>query len=189
MTTTAHLDITFDGLPWVVGPTENRPYDQWLAEVVPVMEQVLELPPDQPRLKAYLVAVLQRVGQDDEDSPLPYRMLRWLRLPDPPLVASFGLSTRGSDEDHDAYLLAADSGPVETPMVVEVEGAPAGVSVRRSVAYSEQEGGLLIEQRYLVDDGDPDHVALLHVATRDPADLVGALEDLDEVARRMRVAR
>lgn len=183
------LDISFDGLPWVIGPTDNRPFDVWLPQALAVMEQLLEVPSGEPRMREYVEAVLRRVGQDDDTHPLPYRALRWVSLPEPPFVVSFGLSRRGTDEDHEAFLAATDSGPVEPPYVDPVEDAPAGTTIRRSVSYSQQGPGLLIEARYLVDPGDPDAVGLMQAATRDAAELVKARDDLDELARRLRVVR
>jgi len=188
-TTAARLDISFDGLPWVIGPTESRPFDAWLPEALAVMEQILQVPQGEPRMREYVEAVLRRVGRDDGEHPLPYRAVRWLSLPEPPFVVSFGLSRRGTEEEHDAFLAAVDSGPVEPPYVDPVEDVPAGTTVRRSVSYSPQGPGLLIEARYLVDTGDPDAIALVQAATRDAGELVKARDDLDELARRMRVVR
>src|SRR5690606_12803318 len=60
-TTAARLDISFDGLPWVIGPTESRPFDAWLPEALAVMEQILQVPQGEPRMREYVEAVLRRV--------------------------------------------------------------------------------------------------------------------------------
>ena len=70
-----------------------------------------------------------------------------------------------------------------------MEELPAvdGAVVRRSVAYSQPDTGIMVEARCVVDDGHPAAVALVHAGDRDPAAVVDALDDLDAVAVRLRV--
>lgn len=180
------VDVDFEGLPWIIGPTEVRPYDEWLPQVREVMRQILDVPEDEPRLHDYLDAVLARFGAED-DHPLPYRMLRWLHLAEMPFIASFGLSQRGTDAQQEDFLRAVDAGPVEAPYIDELDDTAPGVTARRSVSYCDNEGGIAIEVRYLVDTGHPEVVAIVHAVTRDPGDLTAARADLDAFVRRLRV--
>jgi hypothetical protein len=133
----------------------------------------------------HLNRTLARIGRPDR-SPLPLKIIRWLELGEVPLVARVGLVERPAGEDVEAFLAAEDSAPVEPPVVTQLE-AGAGVSVRRSLAYSQQGRGLFVEARYVIDNGNPAAVVMVHAGDRSPASLIAALDDLDAAARCMRV--
>ncbi|HET6561428.1 MAG TPA: hypothetical protein VFG72_06105 [Marmoricola sp.] len=177
------LDLDLDDLPWVIGPTEQRPFKQWLPAAVLLMSQIFDV--RQRKERKYVTAMLERIGRPDR-GPLPYKLIRWLELGEVPLVASFGMVERGTPELLEAFLAAADSGPVERPVIEDVP-APAGVIVRRSLSYSQPDAGLFVEARYVIDNGHPAAVALLHAGERSPGAVVSALDDLDALALRMHV--
>ncbi|MGL5810518.1 MAG: hypothetical protein ACRCYQ_11285 [Nocardioides sp.] len=188
----AELDFDLDDLPFLVGPTEARPFARWLPDAVALMTQVFAAEGADPATaEPYLTEVLTRIGQAD-DSPLPYRLIRWLTPDELPVVATFGLVERGTEQDLDGYLAAVDAAPVEAP-VVETLVADPRRTVRRSFSYSSLAGnapgdqGLVVELRYVVDDAHPELVALIHAADRSPGALVKTRDALDEVAGRMRI--
>lgn len=192
--TVPRLDFELEGLPWLIGPTEHRPPEQWVADAHPVVLGLLQLDDgadgadreDAGRLRTYVRRVLERVA-DTSGATLPYRLLRWEDVAARPLVASFGLSASGDEEAYAEFLGAYGMRPVE-PAVIEELGAPeGGERIRRSLSYSQPDEHLFVELRYLVEPADADVVVLLTAGSRDPADLVVVQDELDELATRMRV--
>jgi hypothetical protein len=187
VTSGPELDLDLDDLPWVVGPTEARPFERWLPEAVALMTQLFAMEPnDMPPAEEYLTAMLTRIGQSREDSLLPYRLIRWLHPEDLPVVACFGLVERGTAREMEDFLAGGDAAPVEQP-IIDVLEADRDRTVRRSQCYSQPDAGLVVELRYVVDDAHPDLVALIHVTDRSPGALAEARDDLDQMAHRMRI--
>lgn len=188
MTLTApRLDLDLDGLPWLLGPTEARPAEEWVAELHPLLLRLLELDasaPDAVERSAAVRRVLTRVAET-EATALPYRLLRWLRVEDPPMVASFGMSEAGDEAAYQEFLGAVDMDPVEPATVEEV--AATGGRARRALSYSQPDTALFVELRYLLEPADGDVVVLLTTGARDPAQVVAAQEELDVLVSRMRV--
>ena len=180
------LDVDLDRLPWIIGPTEQRPLEEWLPEAVTLMKEVFGVGRKQLEVENYLAAMLERIGRE-EDERLPYQLIRWLDLRELPFVASFGMAERAGDEMIEEFLRSSDLGPVEPP-VVEQLPAPAGSSIRRAITYSQPDAGVFVEVRYVVDTGHPEAVALLHAGSRSPAEVMAALEDLDAAAATLRVS-
>jgi hypothetical protein len=178
------LDFDLDGLALVIGPTDERPLDQWLPQAVDLMKTTFRVKRRQRQVANYLTQMLARIGQPD--SVLPYRVFRWLALEDVPFVASFGLVERDIPEEEYAFLQALDSEPVEAPTVEQL-AASEGCSVRRTISYSQPDDTLLVEVRYVVDTGHPKVLARISGGGRAPGDLVAALDDLDAFALSMRV--
>lgn len=188
--TVPRLDLELEGLPWLIGPTEHRPAEKWVAEAHPVLLHLLELEDedgeDAARLSTYVRRVLERVA-DTSGTALPYRLLRWEEVTARPLVASFGLSEPGDEDAYAEFLGAYEMRPVE-PAVIEELGTPeGGARIRRALSYSQPDEHLFVELRYLIEPADTDVVVLLTAGSRDPADLVAVQDELDELATRMRV--
>ena len=186
--TVPRLDLDLDGLPWLVGPTEHRPAEQWVAEAHPVLLRLLQLEDGEEaaRLSTYVRRVLERVS-DTSGAVLPYRLLRWEDVAARPLVASFGLSEPGDEDAYADFLGAYEMRPVEPAVVEELGTAGGGARIRRALSYSQPDEHLFVELRYLIEPADTDVVVLLTAGSRDPADLVAVQDELDELATRMRV--
>lgn len=184
------LDLELADLPWVLGPTDSRPAEQWLPEAHALFLRLLDLEgerDDERRatLTTYVRKVLDRVAAPD--GALPYRIVRWLSIDEPPLVASFGISESGDDAAYDAFLGALDSGPVE-PAVIEDLGAPPGIRIRRGLAYSQPDTAVFVELRYLVQFNHTDEVVLLTVGARSPVQIAQAQPELDALVATMRLS-
>ncbi|MDP9821382.1 hypothetical protein [Nocardioides massiliensis] len=186
--TVPRLDLDLDGLPWLIGPTEHRPAEQWVAEAHPVLLRLLQLEDGEEaaRLSTYVRRVLERVS-DTSGAALPYRLLRWEDVAARPLVASFGLSEPGDEDAYADFLGAYEMRPVEPAVVEELGTAGGGPRIRRALSYSQPDEHLFVELRYLIEPADTDVVVLLTAGSRDPADLVAVQDELDELATRMRV--
>ncbi len=178
------LDLTVTD-PWILGPTDARPPEQWLPEVVELLLETFQPPADQRDAWAdYVARMMARIAQVDDDM-LPYRVFRWEDPQVAPVVASFGLAERPADDELAELLAATDLRVVEAPVVEEV-GSP---EVRRALSYSTPEGGgpVFIELKYLVDRGHPGVVAMIQAGLRDPRDLATVVPQLDEMACSMRL--
>lgn len=186
--TVPRLDLDLDGLPWLIGPTEHRPAEQWVAEAHPVLLRLLQLEDGEEaaRLSTYVRRVLERVS-DTSGAALPYRLLRWEDVAARPLVASFGLSEPGDEDAYADFLGAYEMRPVEPAVVEDLGTAGGGARIRRALSYSQPDEHLFVELRYLIEPADTDVVVLLTAGSRDPADLVAVQDELDELATRMRV--
>lgn len=186
--TVPRLDLDLDGLPWLIGPTEHRPAEQWVAEAHPVLLRLLQLEDGEEaaRLSTYVRRVLERVS-DTSGAVLPYRLLRWEDVAARPLVASFGLSEPGDEDAYADFLGAYEMRPVEPAVVEDLGTAGGGARIRRALSYSQPDEHLFVELRYLIEPADTDVVVLLTAGSRDPADLVAVQDELDELATRMRV--
>lgn len=184
--TPLQVDLDLDDLPWVVGPTEARPFDVWLPEAVALMMRQFA-PPRRKRkqVREYVTAMLTRVGRPDDDM-LPYLLFRWPDPARPPDVAFFGLVGRDDEAARD-FLAAAETSPVEAPVVEQVL-AQAGVSVRRAVSYGRPDTALFVQVRYVVDDAHPEAVVYVQSGGRGPGTVLDHLADLDAVVVRMGVA-
>lgn len=180
------LEASADPDVWFVGPDETRPFEQWLPQAVDLVTHTVP-GADDPDRRAYVTLVLARIGQP-ADNLLPYRMIRWLDLDELPFVVTFGMAPREDVGDGSWFLDARDGDPVEAPIIDAVR-APDGLTVRRGVVWTEVQGGLLVEARYVVDEADPDVVVLVQAANRVPGRVVAALDDLDRLAAGLRVRR
>lgn len=189
MVTSIRLDVLPDPDVWFIGPDERRGFDEWLPQAVELLRKSFGVKRRQRDVVEFLTLMLARLGRPSE-SPLPYRLIRWLRLEDVPFVASFGVVPREIAEDGmDDFLAVTDGDPVEAPVIEEVS-APTGTSIRRSITYGRDEiqpESLLIEVRYVVDTGLPDAVAMVHAGAVSPGELMGVLRDLDDFARVIRI--
>ncbi|EFQ83086.1 hypothetical protein HMPREF0063_12295 [Aeromicrobium marinum DSM 15272] len=179
----ARLDVDADPSTWLIGPTEDRPYDRWLPAAVDVVCEDFEVEDAEGR--DYVTQVLQVFGRDD-DHPLTERLLRWRAVEDAPLPVRFGMVTRESwpAEDVEAYLRAEDLLVVEAPVVEAVEDVPDGRSVRRSLSYSLLDDELVVSLRYVVESpSSPSLLAVVHTASTHPNLMVEAVSDLDLLCR------
>jgi hypothetical protein len=181
------LAVDPDPAVWFVGPTDARPFEVWLPEAVDLVKGVFEIGPEQAEKEQYVTLVLERIGQPSE-SPLPYRVVRWLDLQTLPLLASFGMVERSDAVREIEEFLSAVEEAVETPIVEDVPG-PDGLTIRRAVSYSDVEGGLLVQVRYVVDTGDDEVVLLVLAGARSPGAIVSALDDLDTFVRTAQIER
>lgn len=180
------VDLDLDDLPWVIGPTEDRPLDDWLPGAVELMMRQFAPPRrKRERVREYVTAMLTRVGRPGDDM-LPYLIFRWPDPARPPDVAFFGLVGR-DEEAADDFLAARETSPVETPLVEQVP-APPGVSVRRAVSYGRPDSALFVQVRYVVDSSHPDAVVYAQSGSRTPGAVIDHLDDLDAVVGRMSVA-
>lgn len=169
-----------DPATWIVGPTDDRPYDVWHPQAVELVTELFGVEDDQPDVQRYVEAILERIGTStDDDAWVRYRMIHWPVLEEIPFVVAYGLVERHPDLED--YLLARGQGVVEEPVVVESEGLH-GSTARRAVSYSQDDRGLMITLRVLVDFGDHEVVALLDAATRDPKVLAAVVDDVDRLA-------
>lgn len=174
------LRLSPDPAVWFIGPDDERPYERWLPEAVELMMAVAQPPRrERARTEHFLTMMLGRIGRVD-DHPLPYRVIKWLDLRQLPVVVYLGLVSRDA-EAVEAFLRAEDSAAVEPPVITHLPAAP-GVIARRSLAYSQVEGELFVQTRYVVDDADPEVVVCLQAGQRSPGRVVSALEDLDALA-------
>jgi len=178
------LDLTVTD-PWILGPTDSRPPEQWLPEVVELLLETFQ-PPAEEREGwiDYLARMMARIAQVDDDM-LHYRVFRWEDPEVAPVVASFGLAERPADDELDELLTVTDLRLVEPPVVEEV----GGPEVRRALSYSTPEGGgpVYVELKYVVDRGHPDVLAMIQAGLRDPRDLATVIPQLDEMATSMRL--
>jgi hypothetical protein len=166
------LAVDPDPAVWFVGPTDARPFEVWLPDAVDLVKGVFEIGPEQAEKEQYVTLVLERIGQPSE-SPLPYRVVRWLDLQTLPLLASFGMVERSDAVREIEEFLSAVEEVVETPIV----------------EYSDVEGGLLVQVRYVVDTGDDEVVLLVLAGARSPGAIVSALDDLDTFVRTAQIER
>lgn len=180
------LETAADPDVWFVGPDATRGFDEWLPQAVELVTHTVPGADDPDRLP-YIALVLARIARPAE-GVLPHRMIRWLDLDELPLVATFAMAPREDVGDGAWFLDARDGEPVEPP-IVDAVPAPDGVDVRRAVVWSDVDGGLLVETRYVVDQGDPDVVVLVQAAHRVPGRVVAVLDDLDRLAAGLRVRR
>ena len=188
MVTTPRLDVSPDPDVWFIGPSDERDFEAWLPRAVELLKTTFGVKRKELEVENYLTQMLARIGRPD-DSPLPYRLIRWLDLHEMPFVASFGLAMRAEVEDHlDEFLFVGDSNTVEKPIVEDV-ACPEGTNIRRAVSYSQDETALLVEVRYVIDTGDPEMMTIVHAANRGPGEIMGALTDLDVFARAVRITR
>lgn len=180
------VDLDLDDLPWVIGPTEDRPLDDWLPGAVELMMRQFDPPRrKRDRMREYVTAMLARVGRPD-DGMLPYLLFRWPDPARPPDVAFFGLVGRDDDAATD-FLAARETSPVEAPVVEQVP-CPPGVAVRRAVSYAQPDTALFVQVRYVVDNDHPEAVVYVQSGGRNPGPVIGYLDDLDAVVQRMGVA-
>lgn len=185
MMTGPELRYEPDPRAWLVGPTGERFGEAWVDGALATLVRDFEVADDQTR--AYVRRVLERVAVD-ESSQLTERLLRWRAVGEAPFVVFLGMVDRDewSDDDLEAYLQSEGEGLVEPAVVTDVE-APDGLSVRRSIGYSSHPEGVVAGVRYVVDVGAASAVGVLHTATRVPGQLIEALDDLDDLARTVRV--
>lgn len=178
------LEISADADTWIVlmvGEAEG-------ASIVPHQVKVLTKRfgvrrRDRGKIEPYLTAMLTRIAVGD-DSPLPFRLVRWSTLDEQPFIISFGAVPR-SDDELEVFLAGGDDrASYVEPVVLEDVTAPQGKSIRRSLAQSQQGGELFSGVRYVVDTGDPDGVGLIYGGNT-PERVAEALADVDEVARGM----
>lgn len=188
MVNTPRIAVTPDPNVWFIGPSDEREYEEWLPQAVKLLKVAFSIGRKHAEEENYLTLMLARIGRPD-DSPLPYKLIRWLDLKEMPLVAYFGMAPREEvAENFDAFLGASDANTVEKPVVEDVD-TDEGISIKRAVSYNQDETALLIEVRYVVDTGDAELVTLVHAVNRSPGEIVGALADLDAFARSVRITR
>ncbi|TNC33107.1 hypothetical protein [Mumia zhuanghuii] len=175
-----------DPTVWLVGPTENRPPEQWLPGAVAALVGDWQLTGSEEQ--RFVEAVLTRFAADSP-SPLTERLLRWPTIHEDPFPAFLGMVDRAHwpEEELDAFLRAEGEPVVEPPLISEIE-APEGVRIRRALVYSTDGSPAVIAAvRYVVETGDSYPIAMLHASTPQPGRLVEALPDLDDLALTVRV--
>lgn len=185
--TTRELVYDPDPAIWLVGPTENRPAEQWLPGAVAALVGDWQLTRhDEQR---FVQAVLARFAADTP-SPLSERLLRWPTIGEDPFPVFLGMVEREHwpEEELDAFLRGVGEGVVEPPLVTEVE-APEDVRIRRALVYSTDGSPAVVAAvRYVVDSGAASVLAMMHASTVEPGRLVEALDDLDDLARTVRAS-
>ncbi|MET0931323.1 MAG: hypothetical protein ABWX74_17515 [Aeromicrobium sp.] len=171
---------------WIVGPTEERPAEEWVPGATQAIVQDFGIVDDETR--QYVERVLATFAAATP-TELTERLLRWRNIADDPFVLYLGMVDRAewTADDLTAYLHSDREGLVEPAVVTDVT-APDGVTVRRSIGYSSHPEGVVAGVRYVIDSGSPHVVALMHTATRVPGLLIEALPDLDDLARTVRAA-
>lgn len=175
------LDYQPDAAVWLVGPTDDRPRPVWLPGAVEVLCDDFEITDEQGC--AFVTRVLEVFSRDD-DSPLTERLLRWRGPMEEPFPVRLGMVSREywSDEDLDGYLQSLDLPVVEAAQVETVEGGDPS-RIRRGLSYSHGDDVLVVSVRYVIESRSRSLVALLHTATDVPAQMIEALDDIDELAR------
>lgn len=183
MTSVSTPELVYDPDPavWLVGPTDERPPGVWLPGAVDVMCRDFEI--DDEDGTAFVTRVLEAFSGEG-DPVLSERLLRWRHPMDDPFPVELGMVARHdwSDDELDQYVGCVDLPVVEPTMVETVEGG-RGPRIRRGLAYSLQDDILVVSVRYVIEASSASLVALLHTASDVPAQIVEALDDLDDLAR------
>lgn len=170
---------------WLVGPTPDRPYDVWAPLAADLLVDRFGLR-GEPRAEALVDAVLESLARPGA-SPLPHFLVSWHAPAEVPETVHLGLVPREPADLADRWLTVADGAPVEEPIVEELP-APAGLRLRRSLAYDrDADGGPVVSARYAVDTGHPDGVVLAHTAGDSPGDLLKVVALVDDLLRTVRV--
>jgi hypothetical protein len=178
------LDFDPEAGEWLIGPTDERPLDQWLPGAVEAVIKDLGLA-GRERPREIVRTVLNDTAAR-HPSPLAYFVTRWTDPAELPLTLFFGMVERSADDLDEIWLLDADRS-VEKPIVERVEAAE-GVQIRRSAVYSADDASdLVVGLRYVVDSGHPQAVVLAHTAGYSAAEMLAAREPIEAFLRTMRV--
>lgn len=182
-------ELVYDPDPsvWLVGPTEQRPLEQWVPGAVDVLASDFEI--SDPELRRYVNRVLERFASD-ESSPLTDRLMRWRSLGDTPFVLFLGMIDRAewSDAQIEGFLTAEGEALVEPAIVTDVEST-IGTIIRRSIAYITYPEGLVAGVRYVIQGRATEAAVVMHSSTRIPGNLIEALGDVDVLAGTVDVRR
>jgi hypothetical protein len=181
------LDFDPDPAVWLVGPTPERPVEQWIPAATEAQIDFFGLADHQDRERGHVGDILASTARL-HPSPLPLFVLRWRELSEVPLALFFGLvDATGEPELAEQWLNAADAATVEPPVVDELD-APDGMSLRRSLVYSlDEAGAVVVGVRYVVSTGNPDGIVLAHAASDAPAEILSAREDIEALLRTVRI--
>lgn len=174
------LDLDFAPSVWLVGPNDSHPFDQWIGPAVDRTLARFELPTGPGQARDIVTEILTRIGTYED--LLAYFVLHWPSPLEPPLPLYLGLHERVDHETVDAWLGGADLSTVERPMVDSVPVDREGVTLLRSLPYSNgEDGAVVIGARYVVDIGHDDMIVLARTASFAPKAVIavqGAVVDL-----------
>jgi hypothetical protein len=180
-----YLDLDPDPALWLIGPTPERPVEQWLPAATDACAASFGLDTGRTREREHIRDVLGLAARR-HPSPLPLFVLRWRKPGEVPLAVFFGLVEREPGLA-DLWLDAEDGNPVEPPVRERVD-SPAGTTIERSLSYTHDgEAGLTIGMRYVADTGHPAAVVLAHTASDSPRDVTAAASDVEDLLRTVRV--
>ncbi|GAB2748495.1 hypothetical protein [Nocardioides pakistanensis] len=180
-----YLDLDPDPALWLIGPTPERPVEQWLPAATDAVVSDFGRGAEQAREREHVRDVLGLTARR-HPSPLPLFVLRWRELREVPMALFLGLVEREPGLT-DLWLDAEDGESVEPP-VREPVPTGAGTTIERSLSYTHDgETGLTIGLRYVVDTGHPVAVVLAHTASDSPGDILAAASDVEDLLRTVRV--
>jgi hypothetical protein len=180
------LDLDFAPSVWVVGPNDSHPFDTWIGPAVDRTLARFELPPGPGQAREVVTEILTRIGTYQD--LLAYFVLHWPSPLEPPLPLYLGLHERVDRETIDAWLGGADLSTVEQPLVDSVPVDREGVSLLRSLPYSNgEDGSVVIGARYVVDVGHDDMIVLARTASFAAKSLIAAQSAVVELLSSVRV--
>lgn len=174
-----------DASRWLIGPTEERPPEVWLPGATEILVESFGIA-DQPRSRELVGRMLTAV-LDHAEHGLPYVWLRWPALDVTPVGLWFGTVQREGPEELEGFLTGADGDAVEQPVVETLEDSPE-VTLRRGQMYRNAGSDELIGTvRYVVDQGEPDHLVVAMAATWELGMFPRLVEDCDTLMRTVRL--
>ncbi len=187
------LDFEPDPSLWFVGPTPERPVEQWLPAASELMAQVFEIPEGDTGRREFVAEMLGVIARS-KASVLPYYVIAWEAIEDVPTILFLGQVDRHEEvvlgvdplpgEASDVaslWLAAADSILVE-PTVVELVEASADTILHRALVYAHntESNAVNVSVRYVVDTGDPECVVLAQSMGLSAKDVLPRLDAFEE---------
>lgn len=186
MATLPVLDLDFAPSIWLVGPSDTHPFEEWIGPAVDRTLARFELPTGPGQARDVVTEILTRIGTYED--LLSYFVLHWPTPLEPPLPLYLGLHERVDQETIDVWLGGADLSTVERPIVDRVPVDREGVTLLRSLPYSNgEDGSVVIGARYAVDVGHDDLVVLARTASFSPKAVIAVQAAVVELLSTVRV--
>ena len=171
---------------WLIGPTEDRPPQQWLPAATEALVTDWGFGRRDAAAREMVGRMLAAVLEHSEHG-LPYVWLRWPELDIAPVGLWFGIVARESPEEVEAFLTGADGDSVEQPVVETLDDFP-DVTLRRGQMYRNAGSDELIGTvRYVLDQGHPEGLVVAVAATWELGLFPTLVEDCDAVLRGARM--